>query len=46
MLHEYKAYLENFMADFDFPKEAQTELNGFYQKVFSDTANFQILISC
>ena len=35
MLHEYKAYLENFMMDFDFPKEAQAELNGFYQKVFS-----------
>lgn len=45
MWHEYKAYLENFMMDFDFPKEAQTELNGFYQKVFSDTANFQILTS-
>ena len=45
MWHEYKAYLENFMMDFDFPKEAQIELNGFYQKVFSDTANFQTLTS-
>ena len=45
MLHEYKAYLENFMMDFDFPKEAQAELNDFYQKVFSDIANFQALTS-
>ncbi len=41
MFQEYKTYLQNFMIDFDFPKEAQMELNDSYEKVFSDITTFQ-----
>jgi hypothetical protein len=41
MSQNYKNYLENFMVDFDFPKEAQIELSDFYVKVFSQETNLQ-----
>ncbi len=41
MLQGYKTYLENFMTDFDFPKEAQTALNDCYTQIFSDSVNLQ-----
>lgn len=43
MLQTYKTYLQTFMLDFDFPKEAQVELCEAYEKIFSDAANLQAL---
>lgn len=43
MFQDYKTYLETFMIDFDFPKEAQIELNDAYIKVFSDVTHLQAL---
>lgn len=43
MKEVYKAYLENFMADFDFPEEARMELITAFENVFSIADNVQAL---